>query len=97
MEATIKAIHFDVSEKLVSFINKKIEKMARRFEFIKSADVVLKVIKPETNNNKEVQIKFIIPSSSDIFASKAADTFEEAINMCMDALEGQLEKIKSKN
>ncbi len=95
MEATIKAIHFDVSEKLVSFINKKIDKLVRRFEAITAADVTLKVVKPETANNKEAQIKLMVPPAADLFASKTADTFEEAVDMCLDALESQLEKIKT--
>ena len=31
-----------------------------------------------------------------IVASKTADTFEEAVDLCLDALEKQLEKIKEK-
>lgn len=97
MEATIKAIHFDISEKLVSFINKKIDKLARRFEAISNAEVSLKVVKPETAMNKEAQVKLSVPQNADLFASKTADTFEEAIDLCLAALETQLEKIKAKN
>ncbi len=94
MEATIQAIHFDISEKLVSFINKKIDKMARRYESITDADVTLKVVKPETSMNKEAQVKLTVPQVSDLFASKTADTFEEAVDLCLRALEPQLEKLK---
>lgn len=97
MEATIQAIHFDISEKLVSFINKKIDKLARRFEAIADADVTLKVVKPETAMNKEAQVKLVIPQSPDLFASKTADTFEEAVDLCLRALEPQLEKLKERN
>ncbi len=61
MEATIQAIHFDISEKLVSFINKKIDKMSRHYESITDADVTLKVVKPETSMNKEAQVKLTVP------------------------------------
>lgn len=96
MEATIKAIHFDVSEKLVAFINKKIDKLCRRYEAVTGADVVLTVVKPETAMNKEAGVKLTVPGSPDIFASKTADTFEEAIDLSLDALEKQLEKEKTK-
>lgn len=43
-----------------------------------SAEVVLKVVKPETAQNKEASIKLLVPKSDDIFSSKVADTFEEA-------------------
>lgn len=94
MEATIKAIHFDISEKLTSYINKKIDKLSRRFEAIKEADVTLTVIKPETAMNKEVSIRIKLPQSSDLFASKTANTFEEALSDCIEALEARLEKDK---
>ena len=97
MEATIKAIHFDASEKLVSFINKKIDKLAHKSDSITGADVVMKVVKPETAANKEVQIKLKVNNSPELFASKIADTFEEAFDNCLDALKTQLEKIKSRN
>ena len=86
MEATIQAIHFDISEKLVSFINKKIDKLARRYESITDADVTLKVVKPETSMNKEAQVKMMVPQTPDLFASKTADTFEEAVDLCLRAL-----------
>ena len=43
--------------------------------------------------NKEAGIKLTIPNSEDLFASKVADTFEEAVDLCLDALERQLEKL----
>lgn len=96
MEATINAIHFDISEKLEQFINKKIDKLCRRFEAITGAEVTLRVVKPETAMNKEAGIQLNVPSSPDLFASKTADTFEEAVDLALDALERQLERIKEK-
>ena len=98
MEAKIKAIHFDISDKLVNFINKKIDKLSRRFEAITEVEITLKVVKPETSMNKEAGIKLLVPpvpGAADLFASKTADTFEEAIDLCLDALERQLEKNKN--
>lgn len=96
MEVNIKAIHFDISEKLVAFVNKKIDKLTRRFEVITDADVSLRLIKPETAMNKEAGIKLMVPGTPDLFASKTADTFEEAVDLALSALEPQLEKIKDR-
>lgn len=93
MEVTIKAIHFDISEKLADFVNKKTNKLARRFEAIKDVDVNLTLVKPEAAMNKEAGIKIHLPGN-DIFASKTADTFEEAIDLALAALEPKLEKYK---
>ncbi len=92
MEVKIKAIHFDATAKLEEFINKKAQKLARRNEEVTEFNVTLEVVKPKTSMNKEAAIKLIIPNREDLFASKVADTFEEAIDLCIDALERQLEK-----
>ena len=94
METKIKAIHFDITEKLTAFINKKVEKLVRRFEAITEVDVTLKVVKPETAMNKEASIKLTV-KGGEFFASKTADTFEEAIDNALAALEPQLEKNKN--
>lgn len=96
MEININAIHFDISEKLTSFINKKIDKLTRRYPGVMSADVSLRVVKPETALNKEVIISLSVPQEPDLVATKTADTFEEAVDLCLEALDRQLEKIKNK-
>ena len=92
MEVKIKSIHFDATAKLEEFINKKAQRLARRNEDVTEFNVTLKVVKPETAMNKEAGIKLIIPNREDLFASKTADTFEEAVDLSIDALERQLEK-----
>lgn len=96
MEVQINAIHFDITEKLTAFINKKLEKLCRRYEIITGADVTLKVVKPETSMNKEAAILLTVPNTEDLFASKVADSFEEAVDLSLEALERQLEKLKGK-
>lgn len=96
MEIRIKAIHFDATAKLEEFINKKAQKLARRNESVTGFDVTLKVVKPETAMNKEASIKLTVPNSEDLFASKVADTFEEAVDLAIDALDRQLVKLKEK-
>ena len=45
MDVRIQAIHFDASEKLVAFINKKAERIARHYPALTAVDVTLKVVK----------------------------------------------------
>ena len=96
METKINAIHFDISEKLNSFIIKKIDKLTRRYPNVMSAEVSLRVVKPETALNKEAIVSLMVPQEPDQVATKTADTFEEAIDLCMEALDRQLEKVKNK-
>lgn len=96
MEVTIKAIHFEMSDKLEAFVNKKVERLVRRFDYITTVEVNLRLIKPETAMNKEAGIQLSVPGSPDIYASKTANTFEEAVDLTLEALERQLEKNKDK-
>lgn len=96
MDIRIQAIHFDISEKLTSFINKKIEKLTRRYPEVMSAEVSLRVVKPETALNKQAIVSLSVPQEREQVADKTADTFEEAIDLCLEALDRQLEKIKNK-
>ncbi|MDE5837541.1 MAG: ribosome-associated translation inhibitor RaiA [Paramuribaculum sp.] len=96
MEVRIQAIHFDIAEKLTAFINKKVERIQRHFPDITAADVTLKVVKPETAMNKEAVVELTVPQQEKMVATKTADSFEEAIDLCLEALERQLEKKKAK-
>ena len=93
MKVTVKSIHFDATEKLEAFISKKAEKIAKHNEELTEMEVTLKVVKPETALNKECAVK-LKGGDADLFASKIADTFEEAVDLCVDALKRQLEKTR---
>ena len=96
MDINIKAIHFDISEKLTAFINKKVERIVRRFPVVSAVDVSLKEVKPETALNKQAIVRLTVPQLDEFVADKTADTFEEAIDVALDAIEKQLEKAKNK-
>lgn len=95
MEVRIQSIHFDASEQLQSFIQKKAVKLEKFYDDIKKVEVSLKVIKPETAANKEAGVKVMIPNG-ELYASKVCDTFEEAVDLSLEALEKQLMKYKEK-
>lgn len=96
MNVTVNAIHFTADQKLVEFAVKKTSKLDTFFDGIISAEVVLKVVKPEIANNKLAEIKISIPSADYLFAKKQGDSFEEAIDLSLDALKKQLSKFKEK-
>lgn len=91
----IQSLHFDASEKLKEFTQKKVSKLSKFSDDIISADIILKVTKPETNNNKESSIKLNV-KNDELFASKIAESFEESVDLCVEALEKQLIKYKEK-
>ena len=95
MEIRIQTIHFEASQQLESFIQKKVAKLEKYYDGIIAAEVVLKVIKPEAAMNKEASIKLEVPGP-DLFATKNSNTFEESIDVVVEALERQLGKLKEK-
>lgn len=95
MEIRIQAIHFDATEQLQAFIQKKVSKLEQYFDGILKAEISLKVVKPETAMNKQAGIKLLV-RNGECFAEKINDSFEGAIDECVEALEKQLVKFKEK-
>ena len=95
MEVRIQSIHFDASEQLQAFIQKTVAKLEKYYDDIKKVEVSLKVVKPETAENKEAGVKVIIPNG-EFYASKICNTFEESVDLSVEALEKQLVKHKEK-
>ena len=95
MELKIQSIHFDATEKLQAYIEKKVDKFGKWDEEIVAVEVVLKIVKPETANNKEVSMKILV-ANGELFVDKTSDTFEEAVSDCIEALRCQMAKYKEK-
>ena len=95
MEIRIKSIHFDATEKLQEFINKKVEKLQKSYEDIQKVEVQLKVEKPAAALNKTTSLTVTAPGNT-LFVEKACDTFEEGVDLCLDAMKVQLTKFKEK-
>ena len=91
MVTRIQSVHFDASQQLVEFVEKKVAKLEKLCENATSLEVVMKLVKPETANNKEVALR-LATGSGELFASKVCDTFEEALLGAVDALKVQIEK-----
>ena len=95
MEIKINAIHFEPTEKLQDFVNKKVLKLEKSLEDIKKVEVKLTVVKPATALNKQASLA-VNAAGTQIFVEKVCDTFEEAIDLCVDAMRVQLTKYKEK-
>ena len=95
MNIKINSVKFKADPKLESFVNNKVSKLERTFDNITSCEVSLKVDKPESDNNKIVEIQLVLPGQT-LFNSKQADSFEEAVLQAVDATKNQLSKYKEK-
>ena len=95
MEIKIQSIHFDATEKLQAFIDKKVTKLEKSFEDVQKIDVQCKVVKPATAQNKQVILTVTVPGTT-LFVEKISDTFEESTDLCVDSMKVQLQKYKEK-
>lgn len=93
MEVQIQGIRFTMSDQLRAFVEKKIERLARRYDSINTFDVTMTLVRPETANNKEVRLHVGV-AGGDLISTKTADTFEEAFDVAIEGVERQLERRK---
>lgn len=95
MELRIQSVNFEASSQLKAFAEKKANKLVRYSDDIIQSEMIMKELRPEGPNNREVSMKLNM-RNGESFASKKADSFEEAIDLCMDALEKQIMRAKEK-
>lgn len=95
MKIRIQSIHFNADQKLLDFIQKKVDKLDQFFDQIISGEVYLKLENTEDVANKITEIKLMIPGN-DLFAKVQCKTFEEATDKAIESLRKQIEKHKEK-
>ena len=96
MEVRIQSVHFTATTALEEFVQKKLDRLDRLYGGVVKAEVVLKVAKGGEDKNKEASIRLEVPGP-DLFAEKQASSFEEAVDLAVDALKRQIEKIKDQH
>ncbi len=95
MNVNISSLHFKTDSKLEDFIQKKLNKLTGRYDGVLGSDVILKLDKSDSHENKVAEIKLNL-KGMELFAKKQSKTFEEATDMAVDALKKQIEKHKER-
>lgn len=93
MNIKIQSLKFDADQKLIDFIENKIGRLDKFTDGITSADVTLKIEKDNEHGNKVAVISLDVPGDK-LVAEKQCKSFEEAIDMGIDALKKQITKHK---
>jgi putative sigma-54 modulation protein len=94
MKLQVHSIHFNADTKLISFIQRKLDKLETFYDRMVDGEVFLR-LNNEGIENKTVEIKVRVPGNQ-LFAVEKARSFEAATDMATDALRMQLEKFKAK-
>ena len=95
MNIQINAVKFKADPKLEKYIMDRVAKLEKMVDNATRCEVTLKVDKPESANNKIVEISIDVTGQT-IFNSKQADSFEEAVVDCIESVKAQIEKYKNK-
>ncbi|MEX1189392.1 MAG: ribosome-associated translation inhibitor RaiA [Bacteroidia bacterium] len=95
MKVTVKSLHFDADQKLLDFIESKLDKLALHYDKIIESEVTLRLENASNGDNKVTEIRLYVPGN-DLFAKRQCSTFEEATDLAIDALRNQITKHKEK-
>lgn len=95
MTVKIQSVHFDADKKLLAFVEERVDKLTHYYDGIIKSEVILKLDKGDSVENKIAEIKLHI-AGNDLFAKKQCKSFEEAVDTSIDALKSQVKKHKEK-
>lgn len=95
MKINIECLHFAPREALKEFINEKVNRLSHQYARIEAAEVTLKLDKSDVTANKICEIRLLVPGH-DLFAERQEESFEEAVMNTVDALQKQIEKLKTR-
>ena len=91
MEVKIQSVKFDASKQLIDFVEKKMSRLERFEGNSTGVDVILKLDKDDEKGNKLALVTLHVPGG-DIISEQRARTFEEAVDLALDAVKRQIEK-----
>jgi putative sigma-54 modulation protein len=95
VDVKIHSVHFDADKKLLNFIEERVNKLTKFYDHIIDAEVILKIEKGATPENKVAEIRLSIPGN-DAFSKKISKSFEESVDLAIEALRRQIKKHKEK-
>ena len=95
MKVNVQSVNFNADQKLIDFIQRKLDRLENYYDKVIYADVFLKVQNTSGKDNKITEILLSIPGG-DIMVKKTCKKFEECVDECTSSLQRQLIKRKEK-
>ncbi len=95
MKVNTQSVNFNADQKLIDFIQKRMDKLDMFYDKVIQSDVYLKVENTSDKENKIFEARVKVPGDSFI-VKKQCKTFEEGTDMAVSSLERQLKKRKEK-
>ncbi|MGB6268879.1 MAG: ribosome-associated translation inhibitor RaiA [Olleya sp.] len=95
MKVNTQAVNFNANQKLLDFIQKRMNKLEMYYDKVIQSEVYLKVEKRSDKLNKIFEAKINVPGDS-LIVKKQCKSFEEGVDVAGASLERQLKKRKQK-
>lgn len=96
MNVNIQTVHFDADDKLVDYVQRKLEKLKTFHDRIVKVDVFMKLDNVvHTIKDKVVEIRIHVPRH-DFFAKASTKSFEESFDNTMESIISQIKRKKEK-
>ncbi len=95
MKVNTQSVNFNADQKLIDFIQQRMDKLDQYYDKIIKSDVFLKVENTSGKQNKIFEAIISVPGDSFI-VKKVCKTFEEAADSAANSLGRQLRKRKEK-
>lgn len=95
MKVNTQSVNFNADQKLIDFIQKRMDKLDLFYDKVIKSDVFLKVENTSEKENKIFEARVSVPGDSFV-VKKQCKSFEEGADMAAASLERQLKKRKEK-
>ena len=95
MKVQMQSVHFDADQKLIDFIQKRLDKLETFYDHVTEGEVIMRLNNKDGIANKTVEVKVRVPGTT-LFAQEDAGTFEAAADAAADSLKRQITKYKDK-
>ena len=95
MKVNTQSVNFNADQKLIDFIQNRMNKLEVFYDKVIKSDVYLKVENTSNKENKIFEARVSVPGDSFV-VKKQCKSFEEGTDMAIASLERQLKKRKEK-
>ncbi|WP_228852243.1 ribosome hibernation-promoting factor, HPF/YfiA family [Aegicerativicinus sediminis] len=95
MKVNTQSVNFNADPKLITFIQKRMDKLDLFYDKVIQSNVYLKLDNTSSKENKIFEARVHVPGDS-LVVKKQCKSFEEGADMAASSLERQLKKRKQK-
>ena len=96
MNIAVHSVHFKASDRLLAYVEKKVETVNKVSSRISKATVFLRLDNNHLHENKIAEVCIHLPGK-EVVVKKEAKTFEKSVSLAMLALRRIVKRSKGKN